>query len=207
MPQVDDVALTRRKLAQLESLATRAGAALGRMFRGLGDFDDVAGWLAAASPILTAAQSRAVDTQIAYLSALLGFPVDFDREALLAQASRSVDLEEPFVALGRAVNAGAAFEAALESAAKRAEGLGQSGVTRAARAANNAASDPRIVGWRRTLTGKSCQWCVTVSTQRYDTADSASFGHLRCNCGVDPIIGDRDPGRVLNADRTAAPEP
>lgn len=58
----------------------------------------------------------------------------------------------------------------------------------------------RVVGYRRVLTGKSCSWCARVSTQRYLTADSADFGHPRCDCTVIPIVGTRDPGQVLNRD-------
>lgn len=52
-------------------------------------------------------------------------------------------------------------------------------------------------GWKRILTGASCEWCALVSTQIYRSADSASFGHDRCDCTVAPV-GDSAEGRVVN---------
>lgn len=154
---------------------------------------------------MTAGQNQAIDTQLAYLGARLGERVRFDRKTLLALAS--VDLTEPFIALGRILNGGGSNTEAVASGLARAEALGETSVQWAARAASTAAEGhSRIVGWTRTLGAGSCPWCVKVSQQRYRSAESASFGHARCNCGVDPIIGDRDPGRVLNRQALADSE-
>lgn len=58
---------------------------------------------------------------------------------------------------------------------------------------------PGVVGYRRVLTGKSCMFCASASTQRYKSGTLRPL-HFRCDCGVAPIIGDRDPGRVINSD-------
>lgn len=156
-------------------------------------------YLRAATPILLAGQGRAIDLTLASLSALLEEPqVPRTRAPILAAAR--IDLSEPFIALGRALAAGNNFDAAVTAGRLRAGGIGESGVYWASRAANKVAeSDERVVGWRRVITTKACDWCRTISTQRYRSVDSASFGHLRCDCSVEPIIGDRDPGRVINA--------
>lgn len=195
---VNDLALTRRRQAALAKLRATTASALVARWDSLGDYSDDTRWTRIATPVLVAGQSRAIDLQVANLQARLGYKLTFDRSALLAVAS--IDVTEPFVALGRAINAGQDFAAALEAGRARAEGIGESGVQWASRAANHATDDERIVGWTRTLGAGSCEWCVLVSTQTYKSAESASFGHLRCTCGVDPIIGDRNPGAELNAE-------
>lgn len=199
MARLDDVALTRRRQDALARIRTLTAAQLARRWRTLGSYDksDQQRWHGVARPIITAGQNQAIDTQLAYLGARLGRPVRFDRKTLLELAA--VDLDEPFLALARILSGGGSLAEAVASGLTRAEGLGESAVMWASRAANTAAEpDERIVGWRRTLGRGSCEWCIQVSRQRYRSAESASFGHQRCSCGVDPIIGDRDPGRTLN---------
>lgn len=194
---VNDVALVRRRQQRLATLRETTAAQLSKRWLALDGYSDETPWIRTARPVLVAGQSRAIDLQIAHLQALLGDRLTFDRAAILEASV--IDLREPFLALARALNSGAALEQAVEAGRLRAVGVGESGVQYASRAANLAAEgDERIVGWTRTLGAGSCEWCVTVSTQRYRSAESAAFGHLRCNCGVDPIIGTRDPGRVLN---------
>lgn len=152
-----------------------------------------------AAPILAAGQGRAIDLTEAYLRQILGTAPLSDRNVILARAA--IDIRQPFIAFARALDVGDGFEDAVQSGFARADGVGQSGVHWAARATNSGAEgDKRIVGWRRVLTGKACTWCQTVSTQRYHSVESASFGHLRCDCGVEPIVGGRDPGRVINSE-------
>lgn len=201
---VNDAALVRRRQDLLRTLRDTTGAALATRWLALPGYTDANknDWVRVALPVLTAAQSRAVSIQIAHLQALLGSPVRYDRAALLARAA--IDLEGPFISLANALANGAAFADAVEAGRVRAEGVGESGVQWASRSANEAVTDDRVVGWTRTITALSCDWCRLVSTQRYHSAESASFGHLRCDCGVDPIIGTRDPGRVVNGELLAA---
>lgn len=196
MPRFDEVALTLRRGRVIAALAAATSRQLARRWDAMGNYSDEQRWVALAGPVLQAAQGRAIDTQAAYLGAILGSAVTPDRTAILTKAA--VDLREPFIALGRAVNAGRDNTDALLAGRARAEGIGESGVHWASRATNSAVED-RVVGWTRTVTGNACDFCITVSTQRYRTAESASFGHLRCDCGVAPIIGNRDPGRVINS--------
>lgn len=56
----------------------------------------------------------------------------------------------------------------------------------------------RNVGYRRVLTGsENCALCALASTQRYHRSDLMPI-HPGCDCTVAPIIGDRDPGQVIN---------
>lgn len=196
---VDEVALTLRAQQLLARLRLLAGAALIRLWDALDDHRDSEAdqWTRNAAPVVLAAQSRAIDTQLAYVRALIDDDVAFDREELLALSA--VDLREPFIGLAVALRDGETLEAALDAGRSRAQGLADTAVSHASRSANTALDGHRrIVGWRRVLSGPSCDWCITVSGQRYRSAESAAFGHARCNCSVAPIIGDRDPGRVLN---------
>lgn len=66
------------------------------------------------------------------------------------------------------------------------------------------ADEPRYRYYRRVLTGaENCGLCVVASTQRYRTGDLMPI-HPNCDCVVAPIIGDADPGRIINTQRVAA---
>jgi hypothetical protein len=193
----NDLALLKRRRSLLDRLRNTTGERLQAIWLRLGAYtdDQKAVWLSAASPIVQASQDHAVDLQIAYLETVLGETLTFDREQVIETAS--IDLLEPFIALATALSLGHAFTQAVESGSLRAEGIGKSAVTFAARAASTAA-EPHVVGWTRVLDAAPCEWCQVVSIQRYHSAEAASFGHLNCHCDIDPIIGTRDPGRTLN---------
>lgn len=190
----DDVTLTRRYQARLLQLATATGAAVAQQWDELDSYDDPALWLALAGPPVAAGQEEASALTVAYVALIADMPVP------------SVDirvgppLDGPFAAFGSAIKRGLAFEAAVNLGRSRADEVGGGSVQWTARAAAGEAARHAdgVVGWRRVLTGVSCDWCALIATQRYRTADSASFGHARCDCTVVPIIGDRDPGQVIN---------
>lgn len=135
-----------------------------------------------AGPVLTAAQNRAIDLQVAYLQRILAERVPFDRAALLKTAQ--IDITEPLIAFANALDSGNTFEQAVLSGRLRAEGIGESGTHWASRAANTAVRRP--MRWQRVLSGGACEWCQMVAGQTYASAESASFGHLHCSCGVVP---------------------
>lgn len=60
-----------------------------------------------------------------------------------------------------------------------------------------ASVQPRVVGYRRVLKGKSCKFCAAASTRRYHKAQLMPL-HAHCDCGIAPIIGTSDPGEVVN---------
>lgn len=194
---VNDVALLKRRRQLLDQIRATTGTKLSQIWGSLDGYTDDEPWIERATPVLIAAQEHAASLQVAYLQALLGTRLNFDPRAVVATAS--IDISQPFIAFANALDNGAALAAAVDAGHLRAAAVGESGVTWAARAANSVGDrEQRIVGWTRVLSGGACDWCQLVSTQRYTSAESASFGHLRCNCDVDPIIGDRDPGQVVN---------
>lgn len=105
----------------------------------------------------------------------------------------------PVIHARAAVSEGASLVEALAAGAARAGQLALTDVILAQRAGATAAmrADRRIVGYRRVLSGQSCALCATASTQRYRVGDLLPI-HDRCDCGVAPIIGTEDPGRVIN---------
>lgn len=61
--------------------------------------------------------------------------------------------------------------------------------------------EPQYRFFRRVLTGaESCGLCIVASTQRYRKQDLLPI-HPNCDCVVAPILGDEDPGRVINSTR------
>jgi hypothetical protein len=65
------------------------------------------------------------------------------------------------------------------------------------------ADESEIQFYRRVLTGaESCGLCVIASTQRYRKRDLLPI-HPNCDCVVATIVGDQDPGRVINSTRIA----
>lgn len=198
----DDVAATRQRQRALARLAGVTGSALTTAWFRMPSHraSDQAAWVRAATPVVQAGQRNAIAQQSKYLAVRLGEDPDVDVDAALRTAQ--IDLVEPFLAFGREIKAGAALRNALVSGGLRAQEIGESAVFWAARAANTTIDDARIVGWTRTLTANACAWCTQVAGQTYKTAESASFGHVGCDCGVDPIIGDSNPGRLINDELT-----
>jgi hypothetical protein len=91
------------------------------------------------------------------------------------------------------------LEDAVRSGAARADELATTNLqlakTHTARAWGEA--DKRIVGYRRVLKGRSCALCTTAASQRYHGRHLLPI-HSRCDCGVEPLYGERDPGQVID---------
>jgi hypothetical protein len=98
-----------------------------------------------------------------------------------------------------AIANGRSFTEAMRQARNRATSTAQTDVMLANRQAldNSTRSRPWITGYRRVLTGRSCVFCATASTQRYKRANLAPL-HPVCDCDIAPIYGTADPGQILN---------
>lgn len=198
MTSTTDVALSERYLAQIDRLRRVGGAALVREWNRLGSYneDDLEAFIAAATPILSALQTTAAAFTTGFVSALIGQrPPSLD-------VTIDQDLRHPFIGVWKALKNGQSFEDARAVGRERSLSLASERVMRTqAEAAKQAKG---VVGWRRVPRGSTCSYCILVSTQRYRSAESATRvghrnkGRLTCDCSVIPIIGDRDPGRVIN---------
>lgn len=199
MNLTQSVELTRRYQRQVNAVGANSAAMVARAWDNLGSWDeaDVPMFTDATLPIVQAAQRKAAALTAGYLGLLLA------KKMPTVDAGRfgdSIDPRSPFLAYWSALNRGDRWEQAITTGRTRAETLALDGTTTAARGTASEIDDQedRITGWERVPAGMCCEWCAEVSTQQYQSADSADFGHDRCNCGVVPIIGKIAPGRVIN---------
>lgn len=165
-------------------------------------------WLAAAVPVVSAAQLATAGAAISYIGTYVAaatgavpkrsrlVPADF-------LAPRGVDLTEvltrPIVEVRTALANGDRWTAAVDAGGQRAAQFAGTDPMLSARAAGSEAMkiEPRVVGFRRVPDAGACKFCLLASTQRYHDTDLMPI-HPRCGCSVAPIVGDRDPGRVLD---------
>lgn len=189
-------------------MADRAGR-LWDEFGGLSD-EDADRFVAAIVPMVAGAQGAIGGLVSAYLSTLTTFlarqparPVPIRAAELSTEALRGVSALEvyrrPIVTARGAIAAGKSPVEAWQAGRDRAGAIAETDVVLAQREATLRVvqADERIVGYRRVLSGRSCAFCATASTQRYRRSQLMPI-HARCDCAVAPIIGDRDPGQVIN---------
>ena len=194
------VELTRRFQTIIARIAQRSGVAVTRVWDRLDSYDvaDIERFARLAAPVFQASQQSSVAAAVGFYSTLAEIAPPAITAASVPVAP---DVRGPFTVVWRALSNGHDYADAVLAGRSRAEASVSNLVHSTARQTGHSVSqvaDMRVVGWRRVLTGKSCTWCATVSTQRYRSAESANFGHDRCDCTAVPIFGDRDPGRVIN---------
>jgi hypothetical protein len=99
----------------------------------------------------------------------------------------------------RLISVGAPYDQAFAAGRARATTAARTDVSLANKASMDVAGArrPHVVGYRRVLTGASCAFCATASTQRYRRANMLPL-HPNCDCGIAVIMGRDDPGRVIN---------
>lgn len=193
--------VTARYQEQLKLIARRTGDTIQSLWSDLGSWDreDIDRFGELLADVIDAAKKVTVELSNGYYSTVVGKRPP----AITARDVPSVapDPEAPFLRLWQQLSQGAQFEDALRSGALEAANDAVGFVNATARRTAPVVVEQtgtRTVGWRRVLTGVSCEWCAQVSTQRYKSADSADFGHRSCDCTVVPIVGDRDPGKFIN---------
>ncbi|WP_068922192.1 hypothetical protein [Planobispora rosea] len=171
--------------------------------------DDAEAFAAAVIPMVAGAQQAMAQMTDVYLAMMLGDLLGEDVQPLGIDDDnpRGVDPEQvyrrPFIELWTLLSGGSLLKAAIEAARRRSVGLAATDLqlarTHASRRALADRGDARIVGYRRVLTGaENCAMCVLASTQRYHVKDLLPI-HPACDCGVAPIVGDADPGQIINS--------
>lgn len=196
-----------------EQLLDQLAAAAGRVWRRVGPVEDaqLAAWLDGVLPVVEAGRRRAAGSAVAYLSAYLeraGLAAPLvDVDAVAAAVREGVPLDEvysrPVITVRSALSDGAPLGDALREGAARAVMTIRTDAGLAARdASHEVLSRSRVVGYRRVTDGNACELCVLASTQRYHRGDLSPI-HPACGCSVVPIIGDRDPGHVIDRDAVA----
>jgi hypothetical protein len=97
-------------------------------------------------------------------------------------------IDHPFLAAWHAVSEGWPWEEAFQAGRSQASAVGFDFVQSTARRTGDLAAElsGQRVRWARVPGGGSCAWCLTVAGQTYHSAESADFGHDRCDCDVVP---------------------
>lgn len=110
----------------------------------------------------------------------------------------------PAEAYKRAIATGATHQEALALAGLRAANLMRSDISLQDRAAMSAVMEAiGVTGYRRVIrpelsrTG-TCGLCIAAADRIYKTGELMPIHPPSCKCVVMPIIGDSDPGRLLN---------
>lgn len=195
------------------SLAARTAEQIGTLWDLEGGLDDRAleRFSTSAAGTVRAAQVTAAGLSVAYIRnyvTLAGAdPLDLDGldlDELAATARAGVDptavYARPVITARAGIASGATFAAASATARARATSTAQTDVALAARRgtfdAMGRARD-RVVGYRRVPRSNACTFCKVASTQRYHVRDLMPL-HSHCHCAVAPIVGERDPGRVID---------
>lgn len=208
MPSGDDLvriqqAHHRRFLGVQDATADLVGTAWDS-FAGL---DDIAAaeFAATAGFLVDTAKVQTSTLAVAYMTAndrAGGFPVS-GLLPTLPEIRGGIPTPEVYhrsIVEARAlVSRGVPFDDAMSAGRARATGTAKTDVTLVNKAEMNRGGElrPWVVGYRRVLTGRSCAFCATASTQRYKSADLLPI-HQRCDCDVAEIFGTEDPGRIIN---------
>lgn len=167
---------------------------------------DVPRFVPQATRIVDAAQRHMASLTTAYLRRygdLHGLHVPSPTAPLDVRngVDKATEYERPFVEVWTALKDGKDLPEAVQQGQNRVENLAatdlQLAKTHTAREVMG--KTPGVVGYRRVLEGTySCGLCIVASTIRYHKGDLMPV-HPGCDCGVEEIIGDKDPGRLINA--------
>lgn len=201
----NDVDLTLAYQRQINALADLTAAVTRQLWMELPGTVEalIKRWIDEAKPFVEGGRAEAVDLTTAYLAELTGeTPKTFDPAVFIEPA-----YEAPFLRTWKHLSDGQPWDQARAGATSQAESMAVDAV-QSGGIERMTHSGLKIVGYRRVVTPDACDWCRLVSTQRYHTAHTASFGHGRgkhnnCHCTVVAIFGKRDPGRVINHTRLA----
>lgn len=213
-----DAASVQLVAAYQELMATLRGRTAGIVsaaWSGLGSWDrpDVARFVDTVQPVVAAGQQYAATVADSYIAAAgtqatgtAVAPVGLDPAAYTGGQVRggvtaAEEFARPFHDYWTALSDGKSWDDAQMAGVRRASTLADTDVALAGRgAARDAmlAHSPRVVGYRRVMTGvKTCIFCAVASTRKYNIEDLMPI-HVHCDCEVSPIWGRKDPGKVIN---------
>jgi len=165
--QVDNLAAeTRRRLLSIwDALAPWGDAELDR-------FHDIA------RPLVEAAAQAGVDLTTVYVDNISGAA---GTASPLIPADAAARLYDPSDRIGKLIANGMEHTDAVRAARTVVDNLGHDTAYRAARQSMAEVAPPHTK-WRRRVTGKSCQWCLSLAGAEFYSAADATFGHDRCDC-------------------------
>lgn len=204
MTALSIVAVSRVGVAQIARLRAAATRRASTSWYRFGGLDDAAAeaFVADIIPAVHAMQEAAALATGSYLGAIIGTTPRIDVAAALT--SRGVAAADVYhraaVEARTAIANGHDWPTAMRYAAQRATTLAETDVQLAHRAAAGQALEQagsRVVGYRRMPDATACELCLIAATQRYHIGQLMPI-HNHCGCGVAPIIGTQDPGRIID---------
>lgn len=97
-------------------------------------------------------------------------------------------ITHPFLATWHALKEDRPYAEAVSAGRSQANAVGFDFVQSTSRRTGDIAAERSgtQVRWQRVPGGNACDWCITVAGQLYRTAESADFGHDRCDCAAIP---------------------
>jgi len=207
--ELDELAhLQRAHHRRLLGLQDATGDLVGEAWDTYGGLNDqaLAAFSSSAAVLVDAAKLNVATVATGYMNAndrVAGFPGLLVPELpIIRNGVPTVEVYSRSVITARILIAkGTDFVEAMAAGRARAISTARTDValTNRAAMASGKASRPWVVGYRRVLVGKSCGFCATASTQRYTLAELLPL-HPACDCGVAEILGNKDPGQIINRD-------
>jgi hypothetical protein len=172
---------------------------------------DIDAFVSRILPVIQGAESQIASLTDAYLATLLTNmsganvrPVGIDPREVTGKALRGVDPVDVYHRAGtevwNALSNNIPFNDARKMGLNRALNMAltdlQLSKTHTARRVFS--QTQHVVGTRRVLTGsENCGLCHVAATQRYHKSKLMPI-HPGCDCGTAPIMGDEDPGQVID---------
>lgn len=172
---------------------------LGRFWASMGSYRDadVDRFVRVAVPKVKAGQLATARVTAQYLGGSV------DRQAVMSarNADPAVVYRRPAVTVYTALAQGAGFVQAVAEGAARLDSLLATDMQLAhTTQARSSMSQGGYEYYRRVLSGsENCARCAIASTQRYHVRDLMPI-HPGCDCGVETVNADFDPGQVIDPD-------
>lgn len=174
------VAVYNRRLL---TYRTRLSVGVAAAWDDLDDIDDedAEEFATATTPLFSGAKVLAVAASAAFFAlALKTRPVGVAPTGVAVEPR----VRDPFLATWHALKEGRPPDEARLAGRSAAEAAAFDFVQSTARRTGDhvAEASHTNVRWRRVAGPSACAWCQTVAGQLYHSADSADFGHDRCDC-------------------------
>jgi len=195
-------------------LATLNSEAIGQLWEQVDDLSDEAmsKFAQAAAAQTLAAQTQSASLTYAFLAQAEGIspgpaPAIVDVLSAVRQGVSPLTVyARPMVAARTAISRSQGFTEALQRGSALARSSGETDVMLAHRQAAVSWTDhpkSNVTGHRRVPDSGACDFCLLISTRRYNIRDLQPV-HNHCHCTVVPIIGRNDPGVQASNERLKA---
>ncbi|MGW7197541.1 hypothetical protein [Streptomyces chryseus] len=167
---------------------------------------DAAAFVEQVLPTVLAAQAQMGQVTDAYLSAMIAdmlgtaaAPAGVQLDEALRGVPPAEVYTRPFVTTWTALARGKAYSAAVAEGRTRLLSITETDLQLArTHAAQQSMQRGGARFFRRRLTGtKNCALCTIASTQRYRVENLMPI-HPGCDCKVEPLVGNKDPGQVID---------